>query len=273
MARLITASFDLGADMLELGGHLFHQYGGITVDFGGQFYSGNTKEAFVKTGVRSLGVYSNGLFDVADSLVSGLQTTDWVADRVYFYKFHFLYVKGDNVEHSGFSSPEVNQTTSARYLPFVRPVFAVSAVDYGSEFHVRLIFDNADHLVVEHNNASVGAVMGAAVLQEGVWYELRIEFKISEAAAGYMKVWIDGVLDVDDSGVDTRYNALDFVHWKFGHFTIDQPLFGYDYYYDNLFVNDDQPSLNQGHLPDGLVLFIFTPESSTSNTPSIHTFI
>lgn len=259
MARLITASFDTGLDSAEIGGHLVHNYGVFSADISGLY--GISNADFVKSGVRSLGVYSNGLFSVSDSLVTGLATNDWVVDRVYFFKFHLLYIKGDNPLHSGYSSSAVNDTWRAEYDPTNRPVFVVSAVEESAEFHTRLVFDSVGHLVVEHNNASAGAVTSSIALDEGTWYEIRIEFKISDSPNGYMKVWIDGTLDIDDSGVDTRYNAGDFVYWKFGHFMTGLPLYGYDHHYDNLFVNDDQGASNNGHLLDGLVLYIFPPIS------------
>ena len=259
MARLITASFDTGLDSDEIGGHLVHNYGVFTADISSLYGINNTD--FVRSGIRSLGVYSNGLFSISDSLVAGQTTNDWIVDRVYFFKFHFLYIKGDNTAHSGYNSPTVNDTIRAEYDPLNRPIFVVSSAEESTEFHARLVFDSVGHLVIEHNNVSAGSVTSSIALEEGTWYEIRIEFKISDSPNGYMKVWIDGTLDIDDSSVDTRYNAGDFVYWKFGHFITGLPLYGYDYHYDNLFVNDDQGAVNNGHLPDGLVLYIFPPIS------------
>ena len=151
----------------------------------------------------------------------------------YYFKFWFLRV------------------STASHVD--RDIWRADAGAFG--FHARLFLNSAGKLVEEHNNSSSGSTTGTAILADDTWYEIRMEF-FGNSSTGYVKVWVDGGLDIDDTGIDT---------WSVvgaqGVFFLGNSQTGYDFYYDDVFINDDQGSDNNTHIDDGTELAYFSPNT------------
>ena len=131
-----------------------------------------------------------------------------------------------------------------------REIWRADAGAFG--FHARVFLNSTGKLVEEHDNGSAGSVTGTAVIADDTWYEIRIEY-FGDNTTGYVKVWVDGVLDITDTGIDTQRIGVQ------GVFFIGNFQTSYDFYYDDLFINDDQGSDNNTHIDDGTELTYFIP--------------
>lgn len=120
-------------------------------------------------------------------------------------------------------------------------------------FHARLLLLSDGTIREQHNNGSSGQVDGTAVLADDVWYEIRIEY-FGNNTTGYVKVWVSGILDIDDTAIDTQSSV-----GTQGVFAYGSGSATYDFYYDDMFMNDDQGGDNNTHIDDGTELAYFPP--------------
>ena len=214
MGRLLTAGFESGLLEQELMADTSPSY----QDVGSPI----VQTSKVKEGSYALKVASGGNVEVTFADYNG----------PYFFKFWFLRIS-------------VAAHTN-------RVIWRADAGGFG--FHALLLLDSAGNIVERHNNSVSGEVIGTAVLADDTWYEIRIEYYGANAPNGYVKVWVDKVLDIDDTSIDTQRSV-----GTQGVFIFAGSQTSYDFYYDNIFINDDQGADNNTHIDDGTTLAYFLP--------------
>lgn len=102
------------------------------------------------------------------------------ATTVHFHKFWFQYHKqGSHI---------------------TKNFWSMDAGAFG--FHVGLYVDANDKLVVRNNETSPSTDTGSTTLTQDTWYEVQIECKNAGSPNGYIKVWLNGTLEVELSSVD-----------------------------------------------------------------------
>ena len=153
-------------------------------------------------------------------------------DGPYFFKFWFLRISV--AAHNN------------------RIIWRADAGGFG--FHALILLNSAGNIVQRHNNSSSGETIGTAVLADDTWYEIRVEYKGANAPNGYVKVWVNKTLDIDASSIDTQSSV-----GAQGVFVLAGSQTSYDFYYDDVFINDDQGSDNNSHIDDGTKLAYFPP--------------
>ena len=166
-----------------------------------------------------------------------LPAGDWVTatfadyDGPYYFKFWFKRVSIDTHADS--------------------PFWRADAGGFGH--HARLLLLSSGKIREQHNNGTSGQVDGTAVLADDTWYEIRVEY-FGNNTTGYVKVWVNGSLDIDDTSIDTQSSV-----GAQGKFQYGGTALAYDFYYDDMFINDDQGSDNNTHIDDGTELTYFSP--------------
>ena len=221
MARIITAGFESGLFKEELNADSI-----FTIGTTG---SPDIQTAKTKSGSYALKVASGENIELFLPVYSG----------PFFWKFWFLRVS-------------VGEHTN-------RVLWRAESSAAG--FHARIFLNSAGKLVEEHNNSNADSVTGTTVIADNVWYEIRIEYFGDEAPNGYVKIWVDGNLDIDDTSIDTQDFSF---QQRNQHIAGAQT--GYDFYYDDIFLNDDQGSDNNTNIDFQVKLAYFSPTANGFTT-------
>jgi len=163
-------------------------------------------------------------------------------EDVFFWKFWLLY---ENV------SGHVDRT-----------IWKDSAAALG--YHARLWMNTSGQLVCQGASDGVAIVSGTMVLTSGVWYEIQIEYKTSNT--GYIKVWINGDLELSNT-TDTKRSTVSQGKWELGHTDV-----GNNYYYDDIFLNDEDTSIENSTIPLGqkLAFFIVTSDGDLEQWTTVN---
>jgi len=157
-----------------------------------------------------------------------------LAEATFYHKFQLLYTK--NGKSGG------------------RPFLYDEAPSYG--YHSRYFIDDNGVIHAQGNSVSGAEASGTIQLLENTWYEIQIEH--IAANNGLMKVWVNNVLEIDLSTDTRRSNVVDVGQLRYGT-AVD----GYDYYYDELFLNDDTGDTDNSIIPFGTRIETFRPASNS----------
>lgn len=146
--------------------------------------------------------------------------------------------------------------------------WAMDAGGFG--FHVGLQFNSSYNMVATNNEASPSTVTGTIVFTEDTWYEVQVECRNANSPDGYIKVWINGTLDISLTSVDLIRSVGAVGEFRLGANAAN----GEDYFFDSYFFNDNQGSTHNTMPPLGRSLLFIRPNGNgtanqyTSSTSS-----
>lgn len=81
--------------------------------------------------------------------------------------------------------------------------------DSGNSEHISALIhsDGAIHIYdfneVHGNARDTGSAVGLVPINDGNWHHVEIEFTLGTGTSGSVRMWVDGVLDINTGGVDT----------------------------------------------------------------------
>lgn len=133
--------------------------------------------------------------------------------------------------------------------------------------------------IIEGFRSGATAVAGSTVLAVDTWHTLKIRVNIADAPDGFWELYVNGVLEATETGVDTLTNGIHQI--RYGRVNNNQNTGALDVFYDNWIVyseNGSGLSSDPGAVkialgtPGAEVSAAFTPSAGTDNALLVDDF-